>query len=703
MTTTRSHTLPRLRSGGQALGTLLGVALGLLAALPPAARAQTVDAYTGQSCAGTRAGRNLGCTSNDFTTTATFTQPPPGLASCVAGDVITLDVVTNIISNSPTRYDGAVFLGERGNDPSRDDATQTCSLGVFPSSPAPFLDLDADQVGDFQGNSTASLTIQSVVAYCMPAPATNVLALPYTLVFDNQSSPGATPANVTAASNAKCVNTLAAQVTGVIVQGWVRLGVQTTPAGDPQAFPFTTSGSAAASPATFSLSAGQTQTIQVPLSPTGGTQTLQLDETLVPGWVSTAAISCTSPSGGAAPYVTVDGASRRITATLDATNFGAVCTITNTKLARVTVVEQTAGGTAAFDFASGGNGLPATFTLDTTGGNPASAAWPVASNGVPVSVAQTLPAGWTLANAGCASGGVPVGTVVGGSVAIAGAEVTPGREIACTFANTRKATLTKAFAPVATGTGVPSTLAFAVTNRPGAPAQTGLGFTDTFPAGLVVAAPLAFSSTCGGALFRGGTGTPLAAGDTALTFSGGALAAGAASCTVAVAVSAAAVGSYTNGPAQVSGVAGGLESGVTDQTLTVYPLPSLLVVKSADVATAWPGDVVTYTLVVQNAGPGVATGVVLSNPLAPHLAWGVDGFGPGDPFQFVDGSPSSGLTPGAPAYSADGGATWTLVPASGGGGAPAGFDARVTTWRLPMTGTMPSGGQLTLRFKAAVR
>ncbi|HSN91841.1 MAG TPA: hypothetical protein VLS93_11490 [Anaeromyxobacteraceae bacterium] len=686
------------------LGMLLGVALGLVLALPAAAGAQTVTAYTGQSCAGTRYGSNLGCTSKDFTTTATFTQPPPALASCIAGSVITLDVISSITSNSPTRYDGAIFLGERGNDPSLNDASKTCSLGVFPSSPAPFLNQDGDQVGDFQGTSSATLTVQGVVAYCAPVAGTNVLGLPYTLVFDNQSSPGATPANVTAGGPAKCVNTTAAQVTGVIVQGWIRLTVATTPPGDPQAFPFTTSGTAAASPDSFSLSAGQTQTVQIPLSPTGGTQTVQIDETLVAGWVSTAAITCTSPTGGAAPYVTTDGANRRITAVLDATNHGAICTLTNTKLARVTVVEQSAGGTGSFAFTSGTNGLPASFTLDTGVSNPASAGpFIVTANGAPITIAQTVPAGWTLASAGCSDGVSSVGSLSGSTLNIAGAEVTPGRNITCTFANTRKATLTKAFSPAAVGTGAPSTLTFTVTNRPGAPAQPDLGFTDTFPAGLVVASPLAASSTCGGTLTRVGAATPLAAGDPGLTFAGGSLSAGTASCTVSVAVSSATVGSYVNGPGQVSGVTGGLESGVTDQTLTVYPLPNLLLVKSADAATVRPGDVVTWTLVVQNSGPGEATTVVLSDPISRHLALGVDAFGPGVPFQFTDGAPVSGLVPGTPAYSADGGATWTLVPVSGGGGAPAGFDARVTNWRLPMTGTMPAGSQFTLTFKAAVK
>ncbi len=686
------------------IGRLLGIALGLLAAAPPPAAAQTVTAHTGQSCAGTRSGRNLGCTSNDFTTSASFSQPPPGLASCIAGTPLTIDVISTITSNSPTRYDGAIFVGERGNDPSRNDATQTCSLGVFPTGPAPFLQLDGDTVGDFQAASTATLTITGAVAYCAPVPGTNVLGLPYTLVFDNNSNTPATPADVTAASNAKCVSTLAAQVTGVIVQGWIEVRVQTTPAGDPQAFPFTASGSATPSPASFSLAAGGSRIVQIPLGATGGTQTLQIDEGLVPGWVSTAAISCTNPAGGAAPYVAVDGANRRITATLDATSFGAICTITNTKLARVTVVEESVGGSGTFSFTSGTNGLPASFTLDTAVSNPASAGpWAVGANGVELSITQTFPAAFTLASASCTDGVATFGTLAGSTLTVAGAEVGAGRNIGCTFRNGRKAALGKAFSPASTGTGVPSTLTFTVANVPGSPAQSGLGFTDTFPAGLVVASPPATSTTCGGTLFRGGTAIPLAAGDASLTFTGGSMSAGTASCAVTVAVTSSVVGSYVNGPAHVSGVVGGLESAVTDQTLAVYALPSLLVVKSASAATARPGDVVTWTLVVQNGGPGVATTVVVIDPISRHLAFGVDSHGAGVPFQFTDGVPPSGLALGTPSYSSDGGTTWTLVPASGGGGAPAGFDGRVTTFRLPMTGTLPAGRQFTLTFTTSVK
>ena len=549
------------------LGTILGVALALLAVGPSAARAQaSVTAYTGQSCAGTRAGQNFACTSGNFSQLGPFAQPAPALTSCLAGSAIALDVVATVTRNGGTnRFDGAVFFGERGNDPSLNNPAQTCSLGVFPIAPAPFWNGDGDGVGDFQGNGSAPLTIRGVAATCAPATGSNVLRLPYILVFDNNNTPAVTYQTVTATGNNRCVENAQALVTGVVVQGWIRLTAQSVPAGDPQAFTVAASGSATPSPASASLSAGQTQTFQIPLSATGGTQTLRLDETAVAGWVSTAAITCTDPAGGsAASYVTVDGANRRITATLSAANYGAICTITNTKLARVTVREQSAGGTAAFTF-GGTNGVPAAFTLDTTPSNPASGGpWAVTANGAAVTVTQNALAGWLLASASCTDGTITFGTLAGPTLTIAAADVTAGRNITCTFANDRN-------------------------------------------------------------------------------------------------------------------------------------VPSLVMVKSASSPSVKPSDVVTFTLVVQNNGPGVATTVVLSDPISQYASWGVGSF------VFTDGTPASGITLGTPAYSSDGGATWTFTPVSGGGGAPAGYDSRVTNWRIPMTGTMIAGRQFTLTFRTAVK
>jgi len=135
----------------------------------------------------------------------------------------------------------------------------------------------------------------------------------------------------------------------------------------------------------------------------------------------------------------------------------------------------------------------------------------------------------------------------------------------------------------------------------------------------------------------------------------------------------------------------------------VYPLPNLLLVKSADTATVRPGDVVTYTLLVQNGGPGVATGVALSNPLSPHLAWGVDAYGPGISFQLTDGPPASGLALGTPAYSADGGRDLDARAGLGRRGRAGRVRRARDELEAAARRTMPAGGQLTVTFKAAVK
>lgn len=134
----------------------------------------------------------------------------------------------------------------------------------------------------------------------------------------------------------------------------------------------------------------------------------------------------------------------------------------------------------------------------------------------------------------------------------------------------------------------------------------------------------------------------------------------------------------------------------------VIPQPTLTVVKYANGATsgvtATPVSVVDYKVVVTNTGAGVATNVVLTDNLSPFVSWGMTGF------IFADGLPVSGLTLGTPVFSKDFGVTWTYAPTSGGGGAPAGYDANVTNWRIPMTGTMnANGANFTLTYPVQIK
>ena len=109
-----------------------------------------------------------------------------------------------------------------------------------------------------------------------------------------------------------------------------------------------------------------------------------------------------------------------------------------------------------------------------------------------------------------------------------------------------------------------------------------------------------------------------------------------------------------------------------------------------------------YAVQATNTGPGAASSVVLSDRMDRYTSFSLNAFGAGVPFQFTDGVPSSGLSLGTPVYSSDGGATYTYTPISGGGGAPAGYDANVTNWRIPMSGTMPANRTCSVSFKAIV-
>ncbi len=133
-------------------------------------------------------------------------------------------------------------------------------------------------------------------------------------------------------------------------------------------------------------------------------------------------------------------------------------------------------------------------------------------------------------------------------------------------------------------------------------------------------------------------------------------------------------------------------------------VPLLTVVKSANSATANPGDLITYTVQVVNTGTSSAINVELEDAMSPYTALriaydGIDAL----PFRLV--AAPVGLTLGAPVYSNNGGSTYSYAPlVSGGGGAPAGTDGNVTHWRLPMNGTL--GGNMTgftLRYQVIVK
>jgi uncharacterized repeat protein (TIGR01451 family) len=97
-----------------------------------------------------------------------------------------------------------------------------------------------------------------------------------------------------------------------------------------------------------------------------------------------------------------------------------------------------------------------------------------------------------------------------------------------------------------------------------------------------------------------------------------------------------------------------------------------------------PGTDLTYTVDYQNLGSAALTTIVIYDAVP---TW----------TQFQVGSATSGTAPASVTgitieYSDDNGATWAYAPASGGGGAPAGYDANVTNVRWVFTGDLLAGG-----------
>lgn len=123
--------------------------------------------------------------------------------------------------------------------------------------------------------------------------------------------------------------------------------------------------------------------------------------------------------------------------------------------------------------------------------------------------------------------------------------------------------------------------------------------------------------------------------------------------------------------------------------------PALAVSKSVTPAgTVTPGMDLTYTMKFNNTGEYDATSVIVYEDVPPGVA-------------FKLSSVSQTLPPGTTAtvhYSSDGGATWTYTPVSGGGGAPAGYDALVNRirWTLDMQ-LAPSTTLSEVGFVAKIR
>jgi uncharacterized repeat protein (TIGR01451 family) len=134
----------------------------------------------------------------------------------------------------------------------------------------------------------------------------------------------------------------------------------------------------------------------------------------------------------------------------------------------------------------------------------------------------------------------------------------------------------------------------------------------------------------------------------------------------------------------------------TDQVraLTTCVSPNLVMTKSADLATARPGDDIAYTMVANSSGLSGATAVVVVDSIPDFAGLRVGS---------VTFNPGTTSLISAVSYSDDNGATWTYSPASGSCSAPAGYDYCVTHIRWTLSGIVLPSQSFTLGMTVRVK
>ncbi len=316
------------------------------------------------------------------------------------------------------------------------------------------------------------------------------------------------------------------------------------------------------------------------------------------GAPASASLTVTAPVGVAAltkvssPGVVGVGESAVLTFTINNTTTPTSdMRFRDTLPAGVTTVGTTFGGTCT---STGGTGL----SRGVTGGNVIN----VAGVDLAASASCTVTIPIRAAAAGSYSN---TAANISNLLNLSGASVNDTLEV-------QPVTLTKSFAPAAIIVNTTSTMSLVLTNGAATPEQNGIAFTETLPAGVVLAAAPA-ASQCGGTV----AGT---AGGTTVTVSGATLAAGLASCTITATVTSAAAGTYNNVAGNITGLSANLVNSV-NATLTVsVPLPTIG--KTNNQASITPGDTTDYEITLGNTTAITFTGgtaVVLKDPPVANL------------------------------------------------------------------------------------
>lgn len=247
-----------------------------------------------------------------------------------------------------------------------------------------------------------------------------------------------------------------------------------------------------------------------------------------------------------------------------------------------------------------------------------------------------------------------------------------------TIVSSSDLSLTKVTTSPGSGIGTNATFTITVSNA-GPTNATGVAVRDQLPAGLTYV-----SSTPSVGSYNSGTGV----------WTVGNLASG-SSATLTLVARVDALGAITN-TAQVSAAnepdpdstpnnSVASEDDQASSSLSTSP-PSVSLCKTIlgqpcppPAMTGLPGSDLTYVITFTNTGGSSASSFVITDPVPANTDFKVG--------SVTNNLGTTGLTVTV-TYSNDGGATWTYAPASGAGGAPAGYDRNVTHIRWSFGGSL---------------
>lgn len=216
--------------------------------------------------------------------------------------------------------------------------------------------------------------------------------------------------------------------------------------------------------------------------------------------------------------------------------------------------------------------------------------------------------------------------------------------------------VTKTFSPSGRVVNGSSQLTLTLSNPNSAYALSGVGVSDTYPAGLVNASPSGIATTCAGATpTTTSNGTNIGAYISNVTLAAG------ASCTVTINVTSSVEATYTNTTGVISSSNGG-SGGTASASVTFTTLPT--VSKAFGAATIPQNGSTTLTLSVTNNGLVGITGVGLTDLFPAGLVLASPtGLSPASPcggtLDAWNGSSASALAAGAGGLRLSGGAIAT--------------------------------------------